>query len=69
MVDRERVLTGPGMLLQSTGILLGTPSALGSFNFTARVTDSASAQATRAFTVTVTAPVSVGHFAGGFPPE
>jgi hypothetical protein len=49
----------PGISLQSNGALTGTPAAVGNFSFTARVTDAASAQATRAFIIAVATPVSI----------
>ncbi len=39
-----------------TGALSGTPTVAGSFSFTLTVTDSAAAQATRAYTLTIAAP-------------
>ena len=44
-----------GLTLSSAGVLSGTPTEFGSFNFTVRVTDSADtpAQATKAFTLVV----------------
>jgi hypothetical protein len=43
----------PGLSLSSTGVLSGTPSALGSFTFTTRVTDSLSRSGSRNLTLTV----------------
>ncbi len=50
-----------GITLSSAGVLGGTPTATGAFNFTAQVTDSASATATRALSLTVTA-APLHHF-------
>ncbi len=49
-------------LASTTGVLSGTPTAPGTFNFTVRVTDSAqpAASATKAFTMTVEPPVAQG---------
>ncbi len=49
-------------LASTTGVLSGTPTAAGTFNFTVRVTDSAqpAASATKAFTMTVEPPVTSG---------
>jgi len=43
-----------GMTLGAAGDVSGTPGAVGTFNFTARVTDSASTATTKAFTLVVT---------------
>jgi hypothetical protein len=43
----------------STGSLTGTPTAAGTFNFTLQVVDSAKAAATQAFTITVTAALTI----------
>jgi len=49
-----------GLNLSSSGVISGTPSAEGSFNFTIRVTDSGAAPDTqKAFSLTVVAPVSI----------
>mgnify|MGYP000622147679 CR=1 FL=1 len=45
-----------GVSLSAAGELRGTPTAPGTFGFTARVTDSRGEQATRAFSVTVALP-------------
>jgi hypothetical protein len=42
-----------GISLASAGVLAGVPAAAGEFRFTARVTDTRSAQATKEFTLTV----------------
>ncbi|MCM2273465.1 MAG: polysaccharide lyase family 7 protein [Candidatus Didemnitutus sp.] len=44
-----------GVSLNSAGLISGTPSATGTFNFTAQVSDAASATATRALSLTVEA--------------
>jgi Putative Ig domain len=51
----------PGLGLYASGILSGTPTSLGSWSFSVRVSDALSASATRALTVTVaaTAPLSI----------
>src|SRR5204863_4776735 len=50
-----------GLNLSSSGVLSGTPSAEGSFNFTIRATDSStpSQGSSKAFSLTVIAPVSI----------
>ncbi len=51
-----------GIQLQSTsGALAGTPGHLGTFSFTAKVTDSASNTATQAFTLTVSPNTSAAY--------
>ena len=42
-----------GVTLSSAGVLSGTPTVVGTFNFTAQVTDGASATASRAFSVKI----------------
>jgi large repetitive protein len=51
----------PGIGLYTTGLLTGTPTALGTYSFTVRVADASSASATRILTVTVarTAPLTI----------
>lgn len=46
----------PGLSLASSGIISGTPTLAGTFNFNAMVTDSTSASATQAFVITVNQP-------------
>ncbi len=46
----------PGLTLSSTGSLTGTPTSSGLFNFTARVTDSATQTDDQALSITVAAP-------------
>jgi uncharacterized protein (TIGR03437 family) len=48
-----------GITLSPAGILAGTPASAGAFVFTARVTDSAAASASQAFTLTVSTTVSI----------
>ena len=45
-----------GLTLSTGGILSGTPSVSGTSNFTVQVTDSASATATKSFSLTISAP-------------
>jgi hypothetical protein len=45
-----------GMTLSATGLLAGTPTTFGAFNFTVRATDLNGCQGTRAFTLTISAP-------------
>jgi hypothetical protein len=46
----------PGLSLSSIGDVTGTSTALGTYNFTARVTDSASNAVTKALAITVISP-------------
>ncbi|HUL51199.1 MAG TPA: LamG-like jellyroll fold domain-containing protein, partial [Candidatus Nitrosotalea sp.] len=48
----------PGLALTTAGVLSGTPTAAGSFNFTVRVTDGASLAVEQEFTLQVFVPVS-----------
>ncbi len=43
----------PGLRLDPSGLLSGTPTAAGTFTFTVRVTDNAGAQATGQFSITI----------------
>ena len=43
----------PGLTLASNGTLSGTPTAVGSFDFLVRMTDSASRFADRAYTIII----------------
>jgi hypothetical protein len=43
----------PGLTLSSTGVLSGTPSAIGSYSFAATVTDAASQTTTKQYSLTV----------------
>ncbi len=52
-------LPGGLTLNTSSGVLSGTPSAAGSFTFTARVADSAGTTAVRSFTITITAALAI----------
>ncbi|MBX9802944.1 MAG: IPT/TIG domain-containing protein [Caulobacteraceae bacterium] len=45
-----------GLTLSTGGVLSGTPTAGGTFNFTVRATDSVSQSATQAFSLTIAAP-------------
>src|SRR5438309_8509446 len=42
-----------GLTLSSSGVISGTPTAAGPFNFTITVTDSAAATASQAYTLTI----------------
>jgi hypothetical protein len=46
----------PGVSLAASGILSGTPTIAGTFNFTARVTDSTAATTSQPFIITITQP-------------
>ena len=46
----------PGLTLSSGGVLSGTPTTSGTYNFTVRVTDSASATASASFQLTINPP-------------
>ncbi|MCX6855204.1 MAG: Ig domain-containing protein, partial [Verrucomicrobia bacterium] len=48
-----------GMTLSSTGVLSGTPTVSGVFNFTVKVTDGANIQAKQSYSLTVAASYSV----------
>ncbi len=50
----------PGLSLSTTGTLSGTPTTVGSYSLTVRVTDSVQATASRAYTVTVATPPAIG---------
>jgi uncharacterized protein (TIGR03437 family) len=59
-----------GITLSAAGALAGTTASAGAFAFTARVTDSAAASATQAFTLTIGTTVTVDaivNAAGGLP--
>jgi hypothetical protein len=47
----------PGLTLATNGVVTGTPTANGTFNFTVKVTDALSAIATQALALTVIPPV------------
>jgi hypothetical protein len=49
----------PGLSLSGGGVLNGTPTTAGSFSFTVRVTDSASAADTQPLSLTVSAPPNI----------
>ncbi len=44
----------PGLALNSSGAIAGTPTTAGTFNFTAQVTDSAGQAASKTFSITIT---------------
>jgi Putative Ig domain len=46
----------PGLTLSTTGTISGTPTALGSFAFTVKATDSVGGTSTQALTITISAP-------------
>jgi len=48
-----------GLGLSSGGVISGTPTATGTFDFTVRVTDAASQSGTKLLSITINAPVSV----------
>ena len=48
-----------GLTLSAAGVISGTPTTVGTFNFTVRVTDAAAKTATRALSITVVAAPSV----------
>ena len=48
-----------GLSMSSAGVISGTPTASGSFSVTVKVTDSAQATATQAFTIAVTAALTI----------
>ena len=53
-----------GVTLSSAGLLSGTPTVTGTFNFTARVTDGASATTTRAFTLKINTVTALSFTTG-----
>ena len=58
----------PGLTLTSAGVLSGTPTAAGTFAFTAQVTDSAAVSATKAFALTIAASGPLDHFTWDYVP-
>jgi len=50
-----------GLTLATNGVISGAPTTNGTFNFTAKVTDSLSSNATQALTLTLGSPPSVMH--------
>src|SRR5207247_3576048 len=56
-----------GLTLSGAGLLSGTPTNAGDFNFTVQVMDSASATATKAFTVRVNPPALIIASGSPFP--
>ncbi|MFH1686648.1 MAG: M4 family metallopeptidase [bacterium] len=51
--DKNGDLVGTGLTLGSDGLLVGTPVAMGTLSFTARVTDSVGATAEHSFSLTI----------------
>ena len=49
-------------LNSSTGVISGTPTAVGTYNFTIKVTDSNGSTGTQAFQITIANPPSGGNF-------
>ena len=49
----------PGLLINAAGVISGTPALVGTYNFTLKVTDSTSATATGAFSITVNPALAV----------
>jgi hypothetical protein len=49
----------PGLTLAPSGVISGVPTAGGSYSFTARATDSASASASQSFTISIPSVLSV----------
>jgi sugar lactone lactonase YvrE len=48
-----------GLTLSGTGVITGTPTATGTSNFTVKVTDISSANATRALSLAITSPLTI----------
>jgi hypothetical protein len=61
-------LIATGLSLPSNGIITGTPSAAGAFNFTVQVRDSSGATATKAFTISIFPPAVPQVNVTGLPP-
>ncbi|MES2660864.1 MAG: putative Ig domain-containing protein [Verrucomicrobiota bacterium] len=59
----------PGMTIDGSGVLGGTPTTSGSFVFTARVTDGTNAIVTRMFDLTIREPISGYLESHGLPAE
>jgi hypothetical protein len=53
----------PGLSLSSAGVISGTPTAAGTFNFTVQVTDSASNSATKNLSIVVAVFLGGGYWA------
>jgi hypothetical protein len=49
----------PGLNLSATGVISGTPTAVGTFPFTAKVADSLGATASRQFTIVISSGLSI----------
>jgi hypothetical protein len=60
---------GPGLLLSSSGVITGTPTQAGAFNFTLQVKDGAGASATKTFTISVVPPSVPQVNVSGVPPS
>jgi hypothetical protein len=50
------VSVAPGLVLNSAGVIAGTPTTAGAFNFTAQVADSAGQTALKTFAIAITGP-------------
>lgn len=48
-----------GLLLSTSGVVSGTPTATGTYTFTAQVKDSAGTTASQAFTVSIASPLTI----------
>ncbi len=48
-----------GLMLESTGLISGVPTAAGAFSFTAQVTDQAQSMASRQYSLTVVGPLTI----------
>ena len=49
----------PGLKMDTSGVLSGTPTSAGSFNFTAKVTDHSEAHVSQAFTLAINPPLQI----------
>ena len=49
----------PGITMDTSGVLGGTPTSAGSFNFTAKVTDHLNFTASKAFSLTISSPLQI----------
>ena len=59
----------PGLTLNSTGMISGTPSAVGTYSFTVTATDAFGASASQAYTVTISAPITPLVYKDPGPPK